>query len=656
MNAPALARRGTLALAADTDWPGKADGRPATLIAGLARNALRHGEDVAVRERDHGIWQEWTWREVLADVLALAAALQARGVGPGTAVTTIGDNRYRIYACMLAVMATRGFPVPVFPDVPPAELEHYTRHGAPDVAIAEDQEQVDKLLDLRERIGRPALIVYDDPRGMSAYRAPGLLSVDELLREGRERLQAEPGQAATLVGQAQPTDLAVLLHSSGTTGQPKGVPLTHANVVSGVGNAHRGGYFREHEEHYAYLPTAWVGDFVFTLGAGVLLRFTINIPERQETVLHDLREVEPTMYLAAPRAWDNMLTRIQVGMQESTPLKRRLYDHFMPRAIALERKRLAGQPITWGERLNRALAEILVCAPLKDWLGLARAQRAYTGGEAMGEDTFVFFRALGINLKQFYGQTETAALTTAQDDGSVKLHTVGRPMPGVELRLDDRGEIQVRSGSVFGGYYGDPQASAAALEDGWLHTGDAGYLEDDGSLVVLGRVSEVVRTAGGERYVPNYIENRIKFSPYVRNVAVIGAQRPHLAAIVCIDLEAVGHWAEQRSLSYTSYAELSQRPEVIALVGSVLRHVNSLLKPELSVRRFVNLHKDFDPDDGEITRTRKLRRNVIEERYATLIDALYGPAGTVDFEASITYESGETGVLRRTLTLMDTGE
>jgi len=350
-----------------------------------------------------------------------------------------------------------------------------------------------------------------------------------------------------------------------------------------------------------------------------------------------------------------MLTRIQVGIQESTPLKRRLFDYFMPRAIALERRKLAGHAPTASERFTRALAEVLVCGPLKDWLGLARAKRAYTGGEAMGEDTFVFFRALGVNLKQFYGQTETAALTTAQDDATVKLHTVGRAMPGVDVRIDDRGEIQVRSGSVFGGYYGDPQASAAALSEGWLHTGDAGYLEEDGSLVVLGRVSEVVRTAGGERYVPNYIENRIKFSQYVRNVAIIGANKPYLAAIVCIDLEAVGHWAEQRSLAYTSYAELSQRPEVIALVGSVLAHVNSLLKPELAVRRFVNLHKDFDPDDGEITRTRKLRRNVIEDRYAKLIDALYGDEPTVEFEAAILYESGETGVLKRTLTVMDTG-
>ncbi|HMN79124.1 MAG TPA: AMP-binding protein [Burkholderiaceae bacterium] len=626
--------------------------RPATLIDALNRNAARHPGEIAIRERDYGIWQEISWSGLRNDVLALAAALQARGITAGQAVTSIGDNRARLYIAMLALMTLRAFPVPVYPDVPPAELDHYTRHGEPDVALAEDQEQVDKLLDLRERIGRPRLIVYDDPRGLADYTAPGLASLDELLEQGRALLAATTGLADDLAGRARPDDHAVLLHSSGTTGVPKGIALTHANIISGVLNARACGHFEVGDRHYAYLPTAWVGDFVFTLGAGLALRFATHIPERQETVLHDLREVAPTMYLAAPRAWDNMLTRIQVGMEESTPLKRRLFHYFMPKAIALERKKLAGQTPGVGERLMRALAEVLVCAPLKDWLGLSKARRAFTGGEAMGEDTFVFFRALGVNLSQFYGQTETSALTAAQQDGDVKLHTVGKPMPGVSVRIADDGEIQVRSGSVFGGYFNDPTSTASAFTaDGWFRTGDAGYLEDDGHLVVLGRVSEVVTTAGGERYVPNYIENRIKFSPYVRNVAVIGAGRDDLTAIVCIDFDAVGHWAEQRSLSYTSYAELSQLPEVAGLVRQVLRHVNGVLKPELAVRRFVNLHKDFDADDGEITRTRKLRRNIVEDRYRALIAALYDGSHTVDFEATITYESGETGVLKRRLSI-----
>lgn len=637
--------------AACAPWRSRKD-EPATLVEALVRNVAVHAQRVAVRERDRGIWVEHGWTALLADVLALAAGLQAQGLQPGDAIMVIGDNRLRLYQAMLAAMVLRAFPAPIYPDVPPAELVHYSRLGKPRIAIVEDQEQVDKLLELRRLgDGEPRSIVYDDARGLRSYDQPGLLALENLVQQGRRRLHETPTLAARLLAQAQADDVAVLLHSSGTTGQPKGIPLRHSHLVGGVRNAAAAGYFQPHEDHYAYLPMAWVGDLVFTLGAGVLLASTVHIPERQETVAHDLREVAPTMYLAAPRAWDHMLTRVQVGIAESSPAKRAMCNFFLDHAIALERRRLEGQPPGWRDRCVRQLGESLVFAPLRDMLGLSRARRAYTGGEALGEDTFLAFRALGIRLRQFYGQTETAALTAAQGDGDVKLHTVGRAMPGVELRIADDGEILVRSASVFAGYHENPEASAAALRDGWLATGDAGYLEPDGQLVVLGRVSEVMHTAGGERFVPNYIENRLKFSPYVRNAAVVGAGREQLAALVCIDFDAVGHWAEQRGLAYTSYAELSQLPQVVALVAGVVVHVNRVLKPELALRRFVNLPKDFDPDDGEVTRTRKLRRAVIEERYAPVIAALYQSAERVDFDTRITYENGQTGNLRRTLAL-----
>jgi long-chain acyl-CoA synthetase len=636
-----------------TSWPVTAEGRPATLVAALARNAAETGSRAAFRERDRGVWQERNWAETFAEVMALAAALEALGLGPGQALTVIGDNRTRLYSATLAAMALRAFPSPVFPDVPPDELTAYARHGAPRIAVAEDQEQVDKLLELRERTGRPATILYDDPRGLLAYKSEGLLSLDATIARGRALIEADPALVADIVGRARADDIAVLLHSSGTTGTPKGVPLRHRNITAGVNNAVAGGYFQEYEDHYAYLPMAWVGDLVFTVGAGTLLRFTTHIPERQETVLRDIREVAPTIYLAAPRAWDNMLTRIQIGMADSTPFKRRLYDYFMPRAIERERKRLAGKSPGAAERLSGYLGELLVFGPIKDFLGMTRMHRAYTGGEAMGEDTFLFFRALGIDLRQFYGQTETAALTAAQPEGQVTLHGVGKPMPNVDVRIDDSGEIVVRSGSMIDGYFDDPEATRKALIDGWLHTGDAGYLEPNGQLVVLGRVNEVVRTRGGERFIPNYIENRIKFSPYVRNVAVLGAGRDELTAIVCIDLEAAGHWAEERGVSFTSYADLSQKPEIAKLVASILAHVNKSLPQPLRLRRFVNLHKDFDPDDGEITRTRKLKRNVIEERYQALITALYSGAASVVENTRITYESGQTGTISRTLSICE---
>lgn len=622
---------------------------PTTLIGALLRNAAEHGPEVAVRERRLGIWRETTWAGFAEDVLALAAGLDELGLAPGQALTILGDNRYRLYVAMLAAAALRAFPAPVYADVPPAELDLYTRHGQPDIAVAEDQEQVDKLLALRDRIGRPSRILYDDGRGIGLYAAPGLLALETVIARGRERLGDEPGLREALSGRAEADDIAVLIHSSGTTGQPKGIAIRHRNALAAARQGEAGQCFRTGDEHYAYLPMAWVGDYTWTVAAGVSLRFRINIPERQETVMQDLRAVAPTMYLAAPRAWDTMLTRVQVGMADSTPLKRRLFEFFLPRAVELERKRLAGEPSTAWERATRALGEAVVFAPIKDFLGLSRAERAFTGGEALGEDTFLFFRALGINLTQFYGQTETSALTAGQAAGGVSLHSVGRPFPGVEVRLDEDGQILVRSDSVVGGYYDDPKASAEAFRDGWLRTGDAGRIEADGQVVVLGRVGEVVTTGAGERYIPNAIENRLKFSPFIRNVAIIGAGRPDLAAIACIDLEAVGHWAETRGLAYSSYAELSQRDEVRELVRGVIRKTNAVLPGALHIRRFVNLHKDFDADDGEITRTRKLRRSLIEERYAPIIAALYDGSRSVAFEARVTYESGEIGLMRRSL-------
>jgi len=624
-----------------------------TLITLLAENARTHGSTVAMRERDRGIWQEFTWDDVLSEVLAFAAALDEMGFKPGDGLLVIGDNRPRLYFGMLSAAALRGLPAPIYPDVPPDDLEYYAGNSRARFALAEDQEQVDKLLELRTRAKLPEIIIYDDPRGLANYTAPGLLSWEDLVKKGRERLAREPGLKDDLINRAKPTDAAVLLHSSGTTGKPKGAILQHRRVIAAARNAQAADYFQVGDELMAYLPMAWVGDFVFTVSSGIALRFTINIPERQETVLHNLREVAPTVYFASPRSWDAMLTHVQVGIAESTWLKRRLYDWFMPFAIELERKRLAGHKPGLLSRIAYAIGDVLIYAPLRDYLGLSRAKRAYTAGEAIGEDTFLFFRALGLDLKQFYGQTENCALTAAQGSGDVKLNTVGKPLPGVEVKIDDNGEILIRADSVFDGYLNDEAATQNALAGGWLHTGDAGYMDDDGHLVVLGRVGEVVYTMDGERYIPTYIENRLKFSQYIKDAAIIGAGRDYLTALICIDMGAVGHWAEVNGVTYTSYAELSQRPEVYKLINGVVRHVNELLPPALAIRKFVNLPKEFDPDDGEVTRTRKLRRNVIDERYAPIINALYDGSGAVEHETLITYETGATGTLKRRLAIYE---
>ena len=622
-----------------------------TLVRILADNARALPKRAALREKDRGIWQETGWPEWLDATLACAAGLEALGFARGDALLVVGDNRPQLYTGMLAAGVLAGHAMPIYPDAAPDEVRHVVQASTVRFVLAEDQEQVDKMLDLRETCPSIEHIVFDDPRGLAHYPDAGLISWQALLARGHERLQAEPALRDALLQRARPDDPAVFIHSSGTTGRAKGVVLSHRNILSGVAAAHGAHAFDFGEEILAYLPMAWVGDFSFTVGAGVALAFTINIPERPETVLHDLREIAPTFYLAAPRSWDNILTTVQVRMEDSTRLKKRVYDFFMGVALASERRKLEGGTPTFGQRLLRPLGEWLVCGPIKDQLGLTRLRHAFTGGEAIGEDTFVFYRALGVKLRQLYGQTENSAFHAMQDEGEVRLHTVGRPLPGVEVRISDDGEIMNRSGSLFAGYWMNDEATHEALEDGWLHTGDAGYLEADGHLVVLGRLAEVVHTAQGERYIPNYIENRLKFSPWIKDVAVLGKGRERLAAIVCIDKEPVGHWAEMHGISYMSYADLSQRPEVIELVAQAVARVNATLPEGLKLRHFVSLHKEFDADDGEITRTRKLRRAVVEERYAPVIDAIYGGEKRVAMKAQIVYETGESGVTERVLTV-----
>ena len=640
---------GTVAPPADhPDW--KADD---TLLTHLARNAREVPDRIAMRERDHGIWQEYTWADYLDRVLAFAAGLEPYGVAPEDRILIVGDNRPALYFAMLSAVALRAVPSPAYPDATPQEIGDQIRREGIRFALAEDQEQVDKLLEIREGYPDLALIVYDDPRGLKDKAPDGVVGFEAIAEQGRRRLDGEPRLRDDLIARADVHDAAVLLHSSGTTGTPKGVPLKHGHIVFAVRNAAKAGYFRDGEVHMAFLPMAWVGDFTFSVGAAILLRFSVNIPETQETAQKDIREIAPTMYFSGPRAWSNLLTRIQVGIDESTPFKRWLYNRFMPFAVELERRRLAGREPGPAERIWRALGELLVYAPIRDQLGLRRVGRPYTAGEAMGEEVFLFFRALGLELRQFYGQTETGALTAAQDPDAVKLHTVGKPFPGVHIQISDDGEILVKGDNVFDGYFQRPDATAETLVDGWLHTGDAGYLEDDGQLVVLGRVKEVVYTAAGARFIPTFIENRIKFSHFVRDICILGEGRDYLAAIVCVDIDAVGHWAEERGVPYTSYADLSQKPEVYDLIQGVLKRTNETLPEGQQIRRFVNLHKPFDPDDGEVTRTRKLRRNVIDDHYRPIIDALYDGAPGIEYKATFTYETGKTGELTRQLHLRD---
>lgn len=627
------------------------------LLSVLASNAKNYPNQVAMRERDHGIWQQYTWQDYLNNVLGFAAGLETLGAKEGDIILILGDNRPALYFAMLGIIALRAIPSPAYPDTTPEELSGQVKREKIRFAVGEDQEQVDKLLHVVELQGEESIIqrvIYDDPRGLDQQDHPLTLSFDSIVEKGKERLKAEPNLASDLLSRPSIHDIAALLHSSGTTGVPKGIPLKHGHILYGARNAANAGYFIEGEIHMAYLPIAWVGDFIFSIGAALALRFIVNIPERNETSQHDLREISPTLYFCSPRSWSNMLTRIQVGIDESTVFKQRVYHHFMDFALNLERNRLNGKNPSAMQKMWHWVGEQVIYGPIKDHLGLTRVKRPYTAGEAIGEEVFLFFRALGLNLRQFYGQTENCALAAAQSADEVKLHTVGRPFPGVEIKIDDDGEILMRGDNVFDGYYNKPEDTAETLRDGWMYTGDAGYLEDDGQLVVLGRVSEVVYTSQKERFIPTYIENRLQFSHYIKDACILGKDRDHLTVIVCIDFQAVGHWATENGVPYSSYAELSQQPKVYDLIRTIIEKTNQLLPEPLQIRRFINLHKEFDANDGEVTRTRKLRRNIIDQNYKAIIDALYSDQEQIDFEAPIMYETGETGVLKRTLLLQDT--
>ena len=637
-----------------TDFTKNGSSGGETIGALLAKNASLHGKDIARREKERGIWKETTWAEYAQEVVACAAGLEKIGVKPGKAVLVLGDNRARLYGGMLAVSLLGAYAMPAYPGATLEELRHFLGEVEIVAAIAEDQEQVDKILELKDA-GAQGIdhIIYDEARGLGFYEVEGLMSWDHLIEVGQHDLNETPGLREELLSRAKPEDPAIFLHSSGTTGAPKGIVLSQKNVLAAARNGHAAGAFDENEEILAYLPMAWVGDYAITVAAALLWRFTVNVPERQETVVRDMREIAPTFYLAAPRSWDQMLTTIQVGIENSTPFKKWLYHFFMDRAIAAETRKLNGKSGGILEPLGRLLGEAIIFGPIKDQFGMSRLKNAFTGGEAIGEDTFVFYRALGIQLRQLYGQTENSAINAIQSPGEVRLHTVGKPAPGVEVTIAEDGQILVRSDSVFEGYFNKPEATAEALEGGWLHTGDAGYLEEDGHLVVLGRVSEVMHTAGGERFVPNYIENRLKFSPYIKDAAVIGAGLDELTAMVCVDFEAVGHWAEVNGVPYVSYADLSQREEVATLLREAFQRVNKAVTEPLRLQRFVSLPKEFDPDDGEITRTRKLRRKVVQERYADVIAALYDGSKEVHVSAQVTYETGEVGKVERSLPIRE---
>ena len=628
-----------------------------TLPQLLRRNAERMPDRPALREKDLGIWQPYSWRRYWQEVRDFASGLAAAGFGPGDKLSVIGENRPCLYFAQLAAQSLGGIAVPVYQDAIATELAYVLDHAETSVVVAENQEQVDKILSLKDRLPHLKLIVYDDPRGLRNYDDPILKPFEAITAEGREFAAAHPGYVEAAIAQGKPDDLTLFSYTSGTTSRPKGVMLSHANLLSAAAVLAEAEGVRRDDEHLSYLPMAWVGNSLISLALHLWVGFTISFPEKPETLQRDLRELGPTIALAPPRYWENALTAVMVRAADATPLKRHTFDFF--RRIA-ERAQLCageGRKLPPGLRLARAIGEVLVYGPLRDQLGLRRARLVYTGGAPLGAEIFRFFRSVGVNLKQVYGATELAGLCSVQPDGEVDPDTVGRPFAGVEVRIDDTGEVLVRSGGVFKGYYKQPEATIAAMaEDGWLRTGDAGFIDRRGHLVIVDRAKDVGKLADGTALAPQFLENKLKFSPYIGEAVVFGDARPFVAAIIAIDAATVGNWAERRNLAYTSFQDMSARPEVRELIGEEIRKCNAALPAPIRIRRFLVLNKEFDADDDEITRTRKIRRRFVTEKYAAVVEAFYRDAADVELSTEITYEDGRKMMLHSTLAIGDVDE
>jgi long-chain acyl-CoA synthetase len=613
----------------------------------------------AIREKDLGIWQSWSWAETLRDVQQIAAGLHQAGFQRGDHLAIIGENRPRLYFTMIAVQCLGGIPVPMYQDAVAPEMAFVFANAEIKFAVVEDQEQVDKLLEVRDTVPHLKRIIYEDPRGLRNYDQPGLASYEQIRALGEQFLREHPTLVDDEIAKGSADDIAAMFYTSGTTGHPKGVVLGYRNLLA-AGNA---GAAMENltyrEEVLAYLPMAWIGQNIFSYTQWLVCGFTVNCPESAATVMADMREIGPTYYFAPPRVLEGLLTQVMIRMEDASAIKRRLFHYFMDVARRVGGRLLDKQPVGLGDRLVYGLGDWLVYAPLRNALGMSRIRVAYTAGEAIGPDLFTFYRSLGINLKQLYGSTETSVFVCVQPNGGVKPDTVGPPVAGVEIRLTDAGEILIRSPGLFREYYKAPEATREAKDDdGWFHTGDAGYFDPEGHLKIIDRAKDVGKLADGTLFAPKYLENKLKFFPTIKEAVAFGDRRDMVCAFINIDIEAVGNWAERRNLPYTGYTDLACKPEVIELIGAAVEKVNADLAndPKLAnaqIKRFIVLHKELDADDEELTRTRKVRRRFIQDKFAVLVDALYSGRAEQFIETMVKFEDGRTGKVAATLQVRD---
>jgi long-chain acyl-CoA synthetase len=616
----------------------------------LAAAAARLGARTALREKDLGIWQETSWRQYHDHVRDFSLGLVALGLRRGDKVAIIGDNRPEWVYAELAAQGAGGTSVGIYQDSNLVEVAYVIDHSDAVFVVAEDQEQVDKILDMIEKLPQVKHVIYSDPRGMRHYRHPALVSFAAVEERGRALGRSQPGLWAESVAAGRADDVAIICYTSGTTGFPKGAMLTFRNLLTMAASLNQVDAKLPDDEFVSFLPLAWIGEQMMSLASSLQLGFTVNFPEEPATVMADIRDIGPHIMFAPPRIWENVNSMVQVKIMDTTPAKRLLYELCMPVGYRVADLRFARRPVPLAWRAAWLLAHGLLFRALKDRLGLSHIRSCSTGGAPLGPDVFRFFHAIGVPLRQIYGQTEISGISCIHADDDIRFHTVGQPIPGTELTISEQGEILSRSPSVFAGYYKNEAASRETLAGGWLHSGDAGYLTEDGHLVVIDRIKDVMQLAGGASYSPQYVENRLKFSPYVKEAVVIGKDRPYLTAMLCIDMAIVGKWAEKQRLGYTTYTDLAARREVYDLLHREVEKVNETLPAAARIQRFVLLYKELDADDEELTRTRKVRRAFVEERYQEVIAALYAAApAPVPIDAVIRFQDGKTAHIQTTL-------
>jgi len=619
----------------------------------LIHNAQKFGDKIALREKDLGIWKTYTWKDYLKNVKLFSLGLISLGLEQGDKVAIIGDNSPEWLFAELATQSALAIPTGLYQDSLAEEVAELLDYLDARFVVAEDQEQVDKLLKVKEYVSIEK-IIYWDYKGMYKYDDPILIRFDKVLELGEEMERKYPYLFEENALSTDKDDVACILTTSGTTAKPKGAMLTYENMISMAENLCKVDPIDSSFELISALPLAWVGEQMMSVSVALLKGAIVNFPESTETVREDMREIGPHVLFSPPRIWESIVSEILAKMEDANKFNKAIFDWAMKVGYEYADRKIGKKKIPITLKIKYKLAYWLVFRSILDKTGLKRIKYAYTGGAALGPDYFRFYHAIGVNLKQIYGQTEVAGIAVLHRDDDIKYHTVGKPIPGTEIKISEDGEILIRSRSVFKGYYKMEDKTREVIdEDGWLHTGDMGYIDEDGHLVVIDRLKDVLTLSDGTKFSPQYIENKLKFSPYIKEAVVIGHNRPYLTAIINIDMENVGKWAEKRMISYTSYMDLSQKDEVLELIKSIIKKVNNELPKNARIKKFISLYKELHADDEELTRTRKVRRRIIQEKYKDLIDAMYGGSKTYEAKIKIRYEDGREKIIKTKIKIVE---